>query len=344
MRNIFITISTILIFHLGFLVNSASAQAPQYSFQTILTPDTIRIGDQVEFKIIASVPRGYNVLFPNFADTLAKGVELLNASPVDTQKFGDERVELIYRMLLTSFDSGLHRIPPFELPFGENQITDTARTPSVWLTVFTLPRDTTIAGIYDIKPPLAEPITLGEVAKWGGLILLVAGLITLIILYFIRKKNNKPIIFFEKQVDPPHVIAIRKLQEVADGKMWITDNHKHYHSVVTEIIREYIEGRFEVPALEQTTLEILQNLKSKNIIAKELYENLYDNLSLSDLVKFAKYIPTINDNEVLLKFAFRFVNETKPVAVENEQKEKNVYINTENGNNSEVTSSSQSLN
>jgi hypothetical protein len=344
MRNIFVTLSTILIILLGFLVHSASAQVPQYTFQSILTNDTIRIGDQVEFKIIASVPKGYSVLFPNFADTLAMGVELIKALPIDTQKFGDERVELIYRLLLTSFDSGLHRIPPFELPFGENQITDTARTASLWLTVFTLPRDTTIAGIYDIKPPLAEPITLGEVAKWGGLLLLFAGLLTLIIFYFIRKKSNKPIVFFEKQEDPPHVIALRKLQKVTDDKMWETDNHKYYHSVVTEIIREYIERRFEVPALEQTTLEILQNLKSKNIIAKELYENLYDNLSLSDLVKFAKYIPTINDNEALLKFAFRFVNETKPVTVDNEQKEKTVTMNTENVDISEVSSNSQKLN
>jgi hypothetical protein len=343
MRNSFIKISIILTIQLGLLVTSISAQSPQYSFQTKLSRDTIRIGDQVVFSVTATVPKGYSVVFPNFADTLAKGVELLNAAPIDTQKNGIDRVDLIYRLLITSFDSGVHKIPPMNILFGEDKITDTVRTSNVWLTVNTLPRDTTLAGIFDIKPPLSEPITLGEVASWGGLFLLIAGLVTLIILYFKRKKSNKPIVFFEKQVDPPHVIALRKLQKVTDDKLWETDNPKHYHSVVTEIVREYIEGRFEVPALEQTTLEILQNLKTKNTVGKTLYDNLYDNLSLSDLVKFAKYIPTTSDNEGLLKFAYRFVNETKQVESENASSEVTNSINEETTANAEVPPHSQNI-
>jgi hypothetical protein len=337
-----------IFFHLtlftAFLATNAKAQMPQYSFQTTLSHDTIRIGDQVEFKVTANVPKGYNVLFPNFADTLATGVELLNASPIDTQVIGSDRVELIYRMLITSFDSGLHRIPSFALPFGEKDITDTAKTSNVWLTVLTLPRDTAITTIYDIKPPLAEPITFGEVVRWAGLFLLIVGLIALVVYYFVRRKQNKPIIFFEKPVDPAHVIALKKLKEVTDGKMWVTDDHKHYHSVVTEIVREYIEGRFEVPALEQTTLEILQTIKSKNIVGKELQDFLYENLSLSDLVKFAKYVPTVSENEELLKFAYRFVNDTKPVEVEKEVNVEPEKVTEELVDKSELPSDNSKIN
>jgi hypothetical protein len=344
MRIANIKISVSILLFIALLAINVSAQVPQYSFQTALSHDTIRIGDQIEFKVTANVPKGYNVLFPNFADTLATGVELINASPIDTQKIGNDRIELIYRMLITSFDSGVHRIPSFALPFGENEITDTAKTANTWLTVLTLPRDTAITTIYDIKPPLAEPITFGEIARWVGLILLIAGLVALVVYYFIRRKQNKPILFFEKPVDPAHVIALKKLKGVTDEKLWVTEKHKHYHSVVTEIVREYIEGRFEVPALEQTTLEILQTVKAKNLVSKELQDFLYENLSLSDLVKFAKYIPTVSENEELLKFAYRFVNETKPVEVEKEVNVEPVKVTEELVEKPELPSETSKIN
>lgn len=344
MRITSIKISISLLLFIALLATNAAAQVPQYSFQTTLSRDTIRIGDQIELKVTANVPKGYSVLFPNFADTLAAGVELINASPIDTQVIGNDRIELIYRMLITSFDSGLHRIPPFVLPFGEKGITDTAKTSNAWLTVLTLPRDTAITTIYDIKAPLAEPITLGEIARWVGLLILIAGIIFLIVYYFIRRKQNKPIVFFEKPEDPAHVIALKKLQEVTDAKLWVTDDHKHFHSIVTEIVREYIEGRFEVPALEQTTIEILQTVKSKNIIGKELQDFLYENLSLSDLVKFAKYVPTISENEDLLKFAYRFVNETKPVEVEKEVNVEPEKVKEELVDKSEIPSDNSKIN
>ena len=44
-------------------------------------------------------------------------------------------------------------------------------------------------------------------------------------------------------------------------------------------------------------------------------------LQLADLVKFAKWQPTPDENETALLAAYQFVNETKPVITE-EEKEK----------------------
>jgi hypothetical protein len=176
--------------------------------------------------------------------------------------------------------------------------------------VNTLPPDSTLAPIYDIKLPMEEPITFAEVLPWVGGSLLFLGVIALIVLYFIKRKKNEPLFFLRKPVDPPHIVALRELELIKEKKMWNTDNHKHYQTVLSDIIRDYIEGRFKVPAMEQTTDETIRSLKNNDISSK-LLEGLQETLSLADLVKFARFKPEISENEAGLDFGFRFVNDTK---------------------------------
>ena len=46
---------------------------------------------------------------------------------------------------------------------------------------------------------------------------------------------------------------------------------------------------------------------------KDLYEQLRKMLTLADLVKFAKWTTTPDENELSLRSAYTFVNETTPV-------------------------------
>jgi hypothetical protein len=74
-------------------------------------------------------------------------------------------------------------------------------------------------------------------------------------------------------------------------------------------LRIYIEQRFQIPALEQTTDEILSSLKSTLCKASEI-SRLSSVLKLADLVKFAKVIPDIEEEAVQLSAASEFVVET----------------------------------
>jgi hypothetical protein len=287
------------------------AQQPTYSFQSKLSTDSILIGDQVELTITANVPKEYDVQFPFFADTIVTGIEVFGRPKIDTliKRTGDK--EFTYRINITSFDEGYYRIPNFKLPFSNGQTIDTAITSPIWLTVNTLPPDSTVATIFDINMPYSQPITFAEVAPWVGGGLLLAALIALIIIYFIKRKKGEPIFFPSKPAEPPHIIALRELQKIKDQKLWNTTNHKHYHSLLTDVIRFYIEGRYGVPAMEQTTFETIGNLRTKELLTAQLIEKLHDTLSLADLVKFARFKPEISENEASLNFGFRFVNETK---------------------------------
>jgi hypothetical protein len=88
-----------------------------------------------------------------------------------------------------------------------------------------------------------------------------------------------------------------------------------HHSAISEIIREYIEKRYQVHALENTTDEIMQSLRFHSI-EPNLLAKLNQVLVLSDLVKFAKEKPLANENEMSLMNAVEFVKETKEIIEE----------------------------
>lgn len=299
-------------------LSSATNQQPAFSFQSKLSADSILIGDQVELTIKASLPKGYQVQFPFFADTIVTGIEVLGRPIIDTLNKRTGESEFTYRLKITSFDEGYYRIPQFKLPFTDGETIDTAQTSPIWFLVNTLPPDSTVATIFDIKLPYAEPLTFAEVAPWVGGGLLLAGLIALLVIYLIRRKKGEPLFFPAKPAVPPHVVALRELEKIKEQKLWNTDKHKHYHSVLTNVIRNYIEGRFSVLAMEQTTDETVRSLKGEGILEPKLLEGLQETLSLADLVKFAKFIPDISENEASLDYGFRLVNETKIEVVEEE--------------------------
>ncbi|HPF93673.1 MAG TPA: hypothetical protein PLV65_07040, partial [Tenuifilaceae bacterium] len=300
----------VLAFIIAGASNIAVSQQPTYSFNASVTADSILIGDQVDLSIWAQVPNNYSISFPVFVDTIVTGIEVLNNPRIDTTILDDQRVEYSFKVKITSFDEGFYRIPPFALPFSSGNAIDTARTSPIWFLVSSLPPDTTIADIYDIKLPYSEPYTFAELAPWIGGGLLLIGLVAFLFYYISRRKKNKPIFFPPKPAEPAHVVALRQLDKIREEKLWNTDNHKEYHTALTNIIRQYIEDRFAVYAMEQTTDEIVKSLRNENVIPKELLLQLSENLSLSDLVKFARYTPLVSENETGLQFGYKFVNQT----------------------------------
>jgi hypothetical protein len=92
---------------------------------------------------------------------------------------------------------------------------------------------------------------------------------------------------------------------------------KDYYTRLTDIIRVYLEDRYEVRAMEQTTYEILSQFKDENSPIKgKLYSSLQKTLDTSDLVKFAKYTPLADENHFVLVNAYALVEETKAEPVE----------------------------
>ncbi|MEG1556745.1 MAG: hypothetical protein RR356_08490, partial [Bacteroidales bacterium] len=123
-----------------------------------------------------------------------------------------------------------------------------------------------------------------------------------------KKKPQKSQVKAKPNVKP-HITALRELEKLRQRKLWQEGKTKLYYSELTDIIRIYIEGRYDINAMEMVSSDILDELDDKTL-AQELHQKLYQILSTADLVKFAKWEPLPPDHDLCFKNAVDFVNQT----------------------------------
>jgi hypothetical protein len=283
-----------------------------------LDSNNIIIGQQVKLELSiqyrADQGKNIKVTFPSIGDTLRKEIEVVSQSKIDTivnknDPFLFTQTKTLY---ITSFDSGYWAVAP--LKFEVNTDSAGVFTEPLLLQVNTIAVDTTQA-IKDIKGPYEETYSWVDWLKdhmyfvYGGLALLVAVVIIIVIIRRMRK-IQPPMVVPEKPLIPAHIIALEKLEKLRAEKLWQEGRVKLYYSSLTDILREYIENRYKISAMEQTTDEIL--LGFRNVaVDEESKRKLKQVLTLSDLVKFAKEQPMAQENETSMSNVYDFVNGTK---------------------------------
>jgi hypothetical protein len=268
------------------------------------------VGDYINYLVELSAQKNVEFFFPSIRDSLKK-LEFIEQLPL--QKKEENGVNsFVYHFVLAGFDSGNVTIPSFQIPYKTNK--DTAfsilTTDSINLVVHTLAVDTTKEA-KDIKEPIVIPFNWLELLMWiAAILLVVTGLYFIYKKYFERKDVEEEEIEIQK---PSYEIALNSLDELEAKKLWQSGKIKEYHTEITEIIRTYFEKRFSFPALELTTEESLELLKTKND-SSEIIPLTKDFLQNADMVKFAKFIPLNEINEAMIKQARQIVTVTIPAA------------------------------
>lgn len=301
------------------IIFSQSLLSQNVSVNAKLDSNSILIGEQTKLHLSVSYKPDQGdiqILWPTLGDTLGtKNIEIVEKSKIDTtipDKTTDQYVLVQSQVLtLTSFDSGFYAIPPLKFIVNGDSLHP-KETDALLLQVNNVPIDTTKA-IREIKPPLEVPYgwldVLKEYLPLIGYTLLGIAILAALVYYLRKFRKAKPVVVAEDPKIPPHIIALQELEKLRDQKLWQEGKFKQYHSSISDIIRGYIEKRFKVQALEQTTDEIIQSFRSI-VIDKESKEKLKRMLVLADLVKFAKEEPLPNENELSLNLAFEFINGT----------------------------------
>ncbi|MDI6765701.1 MAG: hypothetical protein QME52_02600 [Bacteroidota bacterium] len=267
----------------------------------------IMIGDWFNLYFEVEYTTNANVTIPIFPDTL-EGFEVIKRESPLVKKINQATMEL-HIFTLTSFDSGMHIIPP--IPVYYNHADDTTKylvkTSPIVMIVGGMAVDTT-QDIKDIKPPLSVPITFTDVLPYLLVVIGVAGIVWFT-RYIIRKRKRGEPLIPEEPPRPAHEVALEALRSLESEKLWQRGKIKDYHSQLTDIIRTYIERKFKILAMESTSDEILSALVD-GIVVKEMKESLKEILIRADLVKFAKFQPIAEENETSLALAYKFVELT----------------------------------
>jgi len=315
------------------MIPSIGVKAQEISVNAQLDSTVIFIGGQIDLKLEVSQPKNLNVTFPLLTDTITQNIEIVKAGPVDSVPQDNNRLLLQQTYRITSFDSGLHYIPPIQFELANAELTHPIETEAMALMVVNPFEEVDPQkGITDIKTPLNTPFHLSELYKYWPYLagLIVLGLIVAFIVFkYFNREVTIPLLKKEKPKVAPHVVALERLDHIKEEKLWQRDLVKRYYSDVTDTLRHYIEERFMIRAMEQTTDEIMDAFQSVDLREVKSIDNLKQILQTADLVKFAKYEPLPDENDLSMINAYFFVNQTKQEVIKSLEEEKQDILRKE---------------
>ena len=297
----------ILILFVAFFCCKASAQDVQVGAR--LDKSSIPIGDQTVLHLTARIPAKSVIAFPELKDSIGK-IKIVKGAKPDTvlDKNSPASETITHNYTITSFDTGVYVIPELEFQAKSGNF----KTGTVTLQVKAVLVDTTKT-FYDIKQPFAVNYNFWDWLKdhWKLVIGILVGILLIVgIIYYLKNRPEAIVIKKAAPALPVDVIALNKLQELRDKKLWQQNEIKLHYIELTDILREYLEKRYHINTQEQTTAEIFAGLKNKDLPA-EARNKLKQLLTLADLVKFAKERPTPVENEQSIEDAIDFIKLTR---------------------------------
>ena len=292
--------------------------------QQLQERDSVLIADQLLYGFeLKQVKEGTQLVLPEIPQEQDYRLMFLTPWSLDTVKVSRQKkglpkfYDLKGSVRIASFEEGIYDLAPIAVQrMNEDGVTDTLLFEPLRLEVKTMPVDTASFVPHDIKGQIRYPLTLAEVLPWAsGAWLLIMLTILAVCLVMIHRRKNDPA--FEHK-EPAHIVALRKLDQYRGNKMWAPEKQKSFYSGVTDTLREYIAARYGVSAMEMTTAEIFEDLKSTDA-PKEIMAEVKELFERADFVKFAKYVASDEDNAAALPIAVRFVTETYQAEIESDK-------------------------
>jgi hypothetical protein len=278
MRNKFFYKTTITIIAVFFTL-LAAAQS-KTTVKASIDRSQILIGEPIRLTLEADIPEHEAIRF--FQTDSIPHFEFLGKQKIDTSNTGSGTV-LSQIIHITSWDSGHWVIPSFSL--GENIVTDTLPV-DVGFSPFSPEQP-----YHDTKEIIeVNPQEEKQKIKWwyivGG-----AVLVMLLLILLFRKKKKPVVTAIEQPVDP-YKEAMNQLEQLQKEK----PDTKQYYSRLVDVFRKYIDAKKGIHSLQATADDLVTQLKSLNL-QKEHFDDLAKSLRLSDFVKFAKYVPSTDDDK-----------------------------------------------
>lgn len=266
------------------------------------------IGDYIRLNITVHNTAHTEFIFPP-AGSIAPEFEIINISTIDTVKQQNDQ-QLKEEIVYSIYDSGVYKINPIFIPYKKENDTATyfATTDTIRFIVNTVPVDTT----QEIKPikPIMEVHVKSKL--WLYILCAVAGLIALaVLLYFIlRKRKQRPVPEVQLTPETLYEQTFNKLLMLDEKKLWQHEQVKEYYTELTDILRDYIERRYSLPAMESTSDEIIE-LLVRAAVKPEQIQHMNNILQSADFAKFARSKPLAAENTLAMQYAKEFVGETK---------------------------------
>ena len=276
--------------------------------QNFVHIDSLRVGDTFNYIITAHENKSYdNILFPDSTDFGSDFV----IQDKKRYKKGPYADSLVYKLQFFGLKDTL--IAPVQVKFVSGNDTITRKLLPVPVYFKSEVKDTTNARFKPLKP-------IYEFSR--GLWPYIIGLIILLIIgylayrYYQKKKMEpKP----EPEPEPEPEIFINPLEELEESLIKLRDDSdlqsrmfKPFYSRLGDTLRQYYERVNQIPALEMTSGELIRALRSDSL-DREMMEYTRKVLNQADMVKFAKFTPTLDQAYEDLETATLFLERARHV-------------------------------
>ena len=287
------------------------------------------IGEQTDLTLGVTLGAKQKLQLPTLkkGDQIIPLVEVLKVQRPDTNYMDDgKRMEIIQRYTITAWDSSLYYLPPFEVTVDGKKYA----SKSLAIKVYTVDVDTLhVDRFYPPNGIMDVPFSWND---WKNVIyssFLVAFLLIICVILYYHILNGKPIvrIIRRKKVLPPHKVAINEIERIKADRKWASEDSKEYYTLLTDTLRTYIKDRYGFNATEMTSAEIIDRLVSDN--NEEALAELREIFTTADLVKFAKHVTLINENDANLVAALEYINQTKQEVDPNAKPEPEIIKETD---------------
>jgi hypothetical protein len=286
------------------------------SVESFVDRATITIGDRILYTLIVTTDPEVK-LEPLALGSNLGAFEVKDYKIHDPEKNREGKVVNKSEYVITTFTTGEYVIPPITInytdPGGEKK-----QIKSEPLFILVKSVGASESDKEDIRG-LKAPIEIRG-GYWGYLIILpvLALLAAGGVLYYRRRAKGLAMPRIPEEFrKPAWEVALLELDSLRESDLLKKRQIKRYFTILSDIVRKYMERRYEISALDRTTEEIKAEIK-KLKLKQKIAESISGLLFFCDLVKFAKYVPANQEMEESLNKAYSIINMTKPEEVKEE--------------------------
>ncbi len=256
----------------------------QVSIKAFVDKDKILIGEPISLTVEAYTPLGVSVVWFDAA-SLAP-FEIIQQLPADTLQNIDGK-QTLQKFIITAFDSGQLVIPPLEVKVdGVSYFSDSLVIRSSFIS-FDPQED-----YRDIKDIIEAR---DEENNWWIWISLLSLIVLSVLAYWLLANKKRPVVVSDSVISKPsaYAEAMKSLSELKEKAPSLGE--KTYYTMMNNILRKYLEGKFNISTFDRTNEELIKALSKFNIPAVA-YQKLVYSMNIADYVKFAKFRPSEEDN------------------------------------------------
>lgn len=276
----------------------------------------VKLGAERVLEIVATAPRDAT-LYPPFRPALGsfRVVETL----AGTEKIeGATRTET-WRFAVVPLRLGVEKIPKIEIPYKLADGTQgQAETPIVRVRILGFLENEQDPAPGALPPP--NPVIATNWALIWGLSIGGALALAALLTFFVLKalENRFKALMPAPPPRPANEVALEALERIEQATAAELDGAARLAATI-DTLRAYLQGRYQIDALEMTTRELVKALDEvdlKSISPKEIESLLED----TDLVKFARLTPKEEEARATAPVVRKIVLDTwEPPKVEVEE-------------------------